>query len=274
VIIIKLSKNDLKLIKYLYECEFLTRKQIKNYVWENLHNVHIRRRLPKLRKNNYIQYKDNPFSFVNEKYVYMLDYFADDSLMMTGTFEQYKKMCDEFNLNYIDLNNYTFKNELDDRRLNKQYHLNNVRFKLEEIGVKNWIPYYVFRNLSMSNKIKKSDNKTFDVYPDGIVQEKNLIGIELERKIKPRIHYRDLFVKYDKEDLFKVVIFVTYGRNSGNIYNGLQGKLNPEFSYDYDDLSRNFYNKFFVIKYSDLMNGNYDIYNKKMDKTINIKNII
>ena len=270
----QLSYNDLKLIKYLYECEFLTRKQIKKYVLKNTHNVHIQRRLPKLKRNKLIKYKRNPFDFVNEKYVYMIDFFAEEILMMEKTHNKFKKMCDEFDLRYIDTDDYKLKEKLDLRRVFKQYNLNNTRFMFEKIGVKDWIPYYIFKNLNMGNKIKDNDKRTFDVYPDGIIQERNTIAIELERKIKPKIHYRDLFINYHNEDLFEIVIFVAYGKQAGNIYNGLQSKLNDKFASNYKKLPDHFYNKFFVINYNDLMIGNYDIYNKKMDKTINIKNII
>lgn len=270
----QLSKNDLKLIKYLFECEFLTREQIKKYVLSNINNSYIQRRLPMLKKNDYIKYKDNPFSIVNEKYIYMVDYFAEDSLMMKEIHNDFENMCDEFDLNYIDPDDYRLKDKLDNRKIFKQYKLNNVRFMLEDIGAKNWIPYYIFKNLSMKNKMKGNYNKSFDVYPDGVIYKNKLIGIELERKIKPRIHYKNTFKKYAKEELFDTVIFITYGKNSGNMYNSLQNKLTPKFAQEYNDLPNYFFNKFYVIKYEDIINGKYDIYNKEMDKTINIKNII
>ena len=270
----QLSYNDMKLIKYLYECEFLTREQINNYIFKDMNNSYIRKRLPMLKRNKFIKYKRNPFDFVNEKYVYMVDFFAEENLMMEKTHNKFKKMCNEFDLHYINTDNYKLKDKLDLRRVFKQYNLNNVRFMFENIGVKHWIPYYIFKNLNMGNKIKDNDKRTFEVYPDGIIQENNTIAIELERKIKPKIHYRDLFIDYHKEDLFKIIIFVAYGKQAGNIYNGLQSKLNDKFASNYKDLPDHFYNKFFVIEYNDLMKGNYDIYNKKMDKTINIKNII
>jgi len=191
-----LTNNDLKLIKYLYECEFLTRKQIYDYVLSDITNRQVRNILSKLKSFNFIKYLRNPFQFSNEEYIYVVDYFAESSLMMTGTFKQFKKMCDEFNLNYIDLDKYRmFKTETFNNRTH-DYFLNNVRFMLEDIGAKNWIPEYIIRQNDSYKNNKKGHIKKV---PDGIIKGTNNIAIELERTLKTPSRYLDIFNKYKKE---------------------------------------------------------------------------
>lgn len=278
----EISNNDLKLIKYLFECRFLTRKQIKEYVLKNMNNSYIDDRIPQLKKNHFIKYFKNPLVFSDEKYVYGASNYFENSLLIRENIERFKKMCDDLNLYYIPVENYKSFNNLDFRRTYKQYYLNNARFILEEIGAKSWLPYYIIKNKSMRNKIKNKDKKKFNIYPDGIMRserrlKKNkVIAIDLYNNTS-NVSFRDKIKKYSQEKSFDIVLFVTYGEQSKNIYNSLQKKITPKYMRKIiykKEIKTDFFTKFFVITYKDLINGKFEIFNKHMNKGYDLKKIL
>lgn len=265
----QLSKNDMKLIKYLFECKFLTRKQIKKYVLANMNNSYIDDRLPQLRKNNYIKYVDNPINFINEKYLYVADFLAEQNLIADENNEKLKQICNDNNLLYVNPSVYKLNKEIDLRNLIKNYYLNEVRFKFENIGAKNWLPKYIIRNVSRRNLARENGKKIYKIYPDAIIRDKYNIAIELVDKSKAIIRYKEKFKKYDDEN-FDFILYITFGNSSGYLYNSLQNKFNPVFMENditSDNINDDFYNKFFAIKYKDIKNKNYKIYNKEMKKS-------
>ena len=279
----QLSYDDLKLIKYLFECEFLTREQINNYILKDISNRQIDNIISKLKEFKFIKTMRNPFEFINEDYIYSAEFFAEHSLLNEKTHNKFKKMCNEFELHYIDPIKYRlFEKETFNNRTH-DYFLNNVRFMLENIGAKNWIPEYILRKkYNKINNDKEEDKKI----PDGLIEDKLNIAIEVERTLKSPKRYMRIFKKYHNnfEKDIDLVIYVVVGEKSQYIYDGLERFLTPELkkrdTYKIENkfnnvkLTDNFYENYFVIKYEDLKKGKYVIENTYNEKKLYIPDIL
>lgn len=277
----KITDNDLKLLKYLFECKFLTRKQIKNFVLKNLSSRTINGRLPKLKNMNYIKYHKNPLPFVNEKYLYTADFFAKESLLNTENHKKFKNMCKKLNLKYLNTDNYSLYDSIKLNSIKHDYYLNNVRFMLEKAGAKGWIP---------ENVIK--ENEKFSKVPDGIIDSKKRIAIEVERTLKyPIKRYFDIIVKYQDINIKRngikyldYILYVIQGNHSKAISNKFKEIFRPEIKetdmykqfrkFEGKSLLDIFYRKFFFITYEDLKKGNTIIENYYTNEKLDLKKIL
>ena len=265
----KATKNDYKLIKYLFESKFLTKKQILDYILSDMNSDYVKSRITQLKKYRYLKYITNPLPFINEKNIYLADFFAYDNLLHKKMIKDFKEMCKENNLLFINPKEYNLVKELNYNNVIHDYYLNNLRLMLEEIGAKNWLPDFI---------IKK--RKKHDKVPDGLIKGKYNIAIELERTLKKPKRYGKIFDLYQDENNIDFVIYVTVGKSSDNIYKRLKGFMKPSFlnskylKNEELELVDNFHENYFLIKYENFKNGNYIIKNTYNDKEYYLPDIL
>ncbi|MFW5794685.1 MAG: hypothetical protein ACOCV1_04285 [Bacillota bacterium] len=205
---LRITDNDLKLFRYLFEQDFLTREQIKNYVWKDLNNSHIDNRLARLTKLNYI--KKHPDLSGTFTTVVMADKMAKTLLSNNTIVERMINLEDYFINDKTFINSYITREKPSLGRFNHDEYLTNIRFKLEK-SVSEFMSY---RLLQVYNK-NNSDNKYTRPTPDSLaVVNGKTIAIELENTPKRRIRYeKDIFSGYNEDDRIDYVLYFCTDRN-------------------------------------------------------------
>ena len=252
----KLTNNDLILFKYLFENNFLTRDHIHNYIWDNLNNKYIYHRLLQLKEKGFIETVDDPIPYNNrktlvlgkEKAIYYMDMYVEKLKKL--------KRNDNFEFRYIKPSLYTEQKDLDYRQIKHDYFLNELRFILEDYGANKWYSDTLIYRQKLFSKI-----------PDGLFEneyfgKEKTFAIELERTLKQDYRYREIFKRYSQEKEIDYVIYVTIGEDTDVIYDSLKNKKFKskfmEKEIDKDEVSEDFYNKFYLTKYKHLKNGELD----------------
>lgn len=262
--LIRITDNDLLLFKYLFESEsdFLTREQIRDYLWSDFNEHHVKKRLWQLTKEEYLKKKPDPTSM--KETVLMCDKKALDYIRLDGVQERLKnlKRNDNFKLYYLNPEVYKVKDEIDLRQYDHDRMLNTLRFIFENNGANYWLTSKLIYR-------KKLAKKT----PDALFHDnKKLYAIELENTLKQKHRYKDIFATYAQMfrgkglEINKNINKVLYITTSDSIYKSLQKKINSKFiSYSKDS-----YKNFFVAKLEDIKENNFKFHNNTLGKYISL----
>lgn len=262
-----LTPEDLLLIKYLFETDFLNRDQIKKYVWNNRSESYTQNRLWRLTREGFLRKTNNPLGLQGET-VLMATKKALNAIRDRE--EVLHEILSKLNRTSIqkifDTYLYSEQEGLNYAVFSHDNILNEVRFILEELGVDFW---HTSKILSRS--------KLFSFVADGIFQvkgknESKLFAVELELFLKgtknKENRYKEIFYNYSS---LKKIDYVLYICGNDRIYKGLSDKINPKFI----DYSPTAYQKFFLISLKDFLKENF-IFRNPFDKdlVVSLKELI
>lgn len=237
---IRITENDLLLFKYLFEEKVLEREHIKNYIWKNLNNSSINRRLSNLKKAGYLSMVKHPFIqnakliFATDKAKKMLDIKLSSLINSNKEFDN--------RLKYINVKKYKVEDGFDPRRLEHDLVLTESRLKLESLGVKNWYSSnYIYQN---KNDFKKVKEERFTLIPDGKFEYKDKkYFYEFDNNNRYR-RYKKATTVY-KNNLIKNVVFIF---NRAKIPKGFKKLLNTRDTNFYYALYSDFEKDKIVLK--------------------------
>lgn len=213
---IQLTDWDLFVLKYLYESYFLHRDHLMKFFpgadgkprSYNAINV----RIHKLKQAGLIKTEPCPISKGN---VILGNRSAIKYLRYEEISNRILKL--RRNKNYIpqEIPTYLYKRQpsLNLATYDHDYKVNELRFRMEDMGADYWIPEKIIRR-----------KKLFDcTTPDGLFQKHNeVITIEMEKTPKP--YYTDIFKQFAKENFNKIIYFYTHDR----IKNVINRDLDPK----------------------------------------------
>ena len=267
---VKITNNDLLLFKYLFECDFLTREHINNFLWDFRSKSTNKVRLWKLHKANYIKKLRDPLNITDSKSVIAGTDLALETLKSNDDTLKNLSRKDIFELIYVDPKEYRVIEELNYNQIRHDYFLSELRFRMENFGASHWYPDNLMHRKKMYNKI-----------PDGTFKSRGrTFAVELEKTLKKNYSYKRIFAQYDNEDKIDFVIYVFIGKDSEMLYENLkERKLKRSFYRDnFKDnwiadgrISDDFYKKFYLIKYKDIKNGNLETKNYQLKDIKDLK---
>lgn len=269
---LRVTDNDLILYRYLFEQDFLTRDQIRNYVWKDLSNGHINNRLARLTKEGYI--KKHPDLSAGVGSVLMADSGAVGLLNNNDIIERMKNLKSSFINKEKFIRAYSERKKLNFARYNHDEYLTNVRFKLEKMA-KEYMSYRMLmvynRNVKGKNKKEKLKKKFTRPTPDALMTiNLGTCAIELENTMKEDFRYQDkIFPGYEENEKVDIVLYVC---TSDRILEGVNRNIND---YKPPHIVKT---KFLVVDYEKVINSNKFVamnYTKKdYEESINIKDKI
>lgn len=256
---IRLQNDDLLLLKYLFETDFLDRDQIKKYIWNNRGEKYSIKRLWQLTKEEILKKAPNPDSVTGS----VLMATSKALLYMKNNIDRIKDLRrnDNFKFQYISPGDYRVQNEL---RLGNFRHdnlLNLLRFKLEDYGADGWV----------SDKILFR-NKPFKYTPDGLFQKKKkFFAVEFEIYMKRNHRYQHILHSYDthignRNDRLDYLIYFCFEKQ---VYDFLSNRMRPDYQKDGKMLKN--YNRMFLIRWGKFMEGDLRIYNHYDKRVIDLK---
>lgn len=247
---LRVTDNDLLLYRYLFENDFLTRDQIKNYVWKNLNNSYIDDRLAKLTKENYI--KKHPDLTVGTGSVLMAGSGAQTLVKNDSIIEKMLALKSYFFNRKGAILKYRERNGLNLARYDHDRYLSNVRFKIEK-RVKSYLSY---RMILIHNRNSLKEKKFTQPVPDAlyISNDDKIYAIELEKTLKKKSRYqKEIFPGYGADKRIAGVIYVC---TSSNILNRINGYLKDGFvKGKYSD----FYQKIYLVDYKKLIKSKKEV---------------
>ncbi|HEX3046519.1 MAG TPA: hypothetical protein VHY08_17310 [Bacillota bacterium] len=231
---IRLMDNDLLLLKYLLESNFLTREQVQKYIYSGYSEQYLNsRRFWKLCRGKFI--KKGPM--VDQNRTVLL---ADEMALIGVSVyrERLENLCRERRLFYVTPDLYLLQPRIDLRQFTHDYYLNQVRFEFENRGADFWI----------SDKLLYRTRK-FKKIPDGVFQkEQRIFAVELETTLKKPGRYKDSFSLYCSTP---EIDFVLYIAGNNRIYRDLARMITPGFIDD----SPEAFKKFMLIRLDDFLKG-------------------
>jgi len=259
---LRITKNDLILFKYLMEEKFIHIDIVKKYLGRNYEESSYRRRLADLRKEGYIKYIGDPLSHRN--------YIFPTKKALIVYKLKYEELKEEVILNgnslvgYNNPEKYNLKKDINFNTILEDIKLTELRFMMEDLGVDHWR-----RNTMYYNEYAKNPNATFKI-------DSNNYAVELETKFKGEKKYRDDFMKFDKVDKidFKRIIYIT---TKNSVFHDLSDLIEeifiPELS------GPEWKKKYAVAKYKDFEKEIFITYrpiekNKKKDATKDLEKYI
>lgn len=247
-----ISNDDLILFKYLFECDFLTRDQIKKYIYSS--GNYATKRLWELNKENYIKKKRNP---LNRGTFIMADQKALDFVKAVPDRLQKLSRNDNFKSFFIEPRLYHIQDDISLHKFNHDSMLNSIRFQFEDYGADYWMTDKILNRKTIYSKI-----------PDGTFNKnKKRYAIELEHSLKMKSRYKGILGKYASERKLNYILYLT---TSDTIFNAMQRKFNPKFiSYSNDA-----YKKFFTARLEDFKKGDLRFYNKTADLVLDMKEVL
>lgn len=249
---LRITDNDLILYRYLFEQDFLTRDQIRNYVWKDLSNGHINNRLARLTREGYI--KKHPDLSAGVGSVLMASSGAVGLLNNDVIIDRMKNLKSSFINNEKYIRAYSERAKLNFARYNHDEYLTNVRFKLEK-KAKEYMSYRMLmvfnRNVKGKNKKERLKKKFTRPTPDALMKTNDLgtVAIELENTRKEDFRYQNkIFSGYAKDKKVDVVLYVC---TSSSILEAVNENINefPLYEYDYNT-------RFLVVEYEKVINTN------------------
>lgn len=249
---IRITLNDLILFKYLFEEKYIHIDLVKKYLGSDYEESSYRRRLSKLKKNGYIEYK--AFSMFKKHLIFPT---KKALIVYDIKYEELKnevKMRGNTFIKYHSPNKYNLKNNIDLNTLKKDKYLTELRFKMEDLGVDHWQ-----RERMYYNKYKKNPDAIFEV-------NGNKYAIELETKTKDESYYKNVFIHYEKlEDIdFRNIIFVT---TRDDIFDDLKKLMNNITVADI--MTNNWQEKYRLSKTKDLIKKKrFNFYRTYQDKWV------
>ena len=208
---LRITDNDLILYRYLFEQDFLTRDQIKNYVWKDLSNSHIDNRLSRLTKEGYI--KKHPDLSAGVGTVLMAGSGAVGLLNNDTIIERMLNLKRIFINKERFIRAYAERKKLNFARYNHDEYLTNVRFVLEGF-IKEYMSYRLLmvynRNVKGKTKEERLKKKYTRPTPDALMKtDLGTYAIELENTLKQDFRYKKkIFPGYEEEDRIDVVLYI------------------------------------------------------------------
>lgn len=163
---LRITKDDLLLFKYCFEQNILIRDNIKNYIWEHKNNSYIDDRLASLIKEGYLKKFPHPFKPV-EKLISATEQaltFLDLYLYQLEDMERKNSK-----LKYFDPQRYSVSENYDTRRIKHDLELNEIRFKLEDLGVDYW-QSFVMMATEKNEDDEEGKKSKYGFYPDSIFE--------------------------------------------------------------------------------------------------------
>lgn len=260
---LRITKNDLILFKYLMEEKFIHIDIVKKYLGKDYEESSYRRRLSELRKEGYIKYVGDPLSY--RHYI-----FPTEKALIVYKLK-YEELKKEIILNgnslvgYHDPEKYNLKKNINFSTIVEDIQLTELRFLLENLGIDRWS-----RSNMYYNKYAKNPDAIFKIGIENKMDTK--YAVELETEFKGDQKYENEFMKYDKVEKidFKKIIYIT---TKNSIYNKLADIIQNKVILGLS--SNKWKKKYSLIKYNDLLNGQFIIYspikNKKNNNTEKLK---
>lgn len=218
-----ITKDDLLLFKYLFECKFLSREQIKRYIWVNKGKSYVTRRLWQLNKTGYILKQLDPLSLnkntvllPTEKALIILELHRDKLKSLTRVKDQ--------KINYYHPEEYYFvSDKLDLRQYEHDKDMNTIRLLFEDYGANQWIPHGVLLR-----------DKLFRRNPDGsFINNGYVMGIELEYNLKSKFILKKIFEKYRLDIINEKINYVLYITKTNSIAKSMLNYFNPQMIKNY-----------------------------------------
>jgi len=253
---LRVTDNDLILYRYLFEQDFLTRDQIKNFVWKDLSNGHINNRLARLTREGYI--KKHPDLSAGMGSVLMAGSGAVGLLNNDDIIERMMNLKSSFINKEKFIRAYTEREKLSFSRYNHDEYLTNVRFKLEKVA-NEYMSYRMLmvynRNVKGKNKKEKLKKKYTRPTPDALMRNKlGTFAIELENSKKEDYRYQDkIFPGYAKNDRVDIVLYIC---TSKSILEAVNKNINNFPLYEYDNGYEENKTRFLVVDYNKVLNAN------------------
>ena len=262
---LRITDNDLILYRYLFEQDFLTRDQIRNYVWKDLSNGHINNRLARLTKEGYI--KKHPDLSEGMGSVLMAGSGAVGLLNNDDIIERMMNLKSSFINKEKFIRAYSEREKLNFARYNHDEYLTNVRFRLEKLAKQ----YMSYRMLMVYNRnVGDKEEKYTRPTPDALMRTKlGTYAIELENTKKEDYRYQDkIFPGYAENDKVDIVLYIC---TSKSILEAVNKNINKYPTYDTKT-------RYLVVEYDKVMNLNefvainYEI--DKIDDSMEVKDKI
>jgi|GEM_PF-2552654 len=260
---IQITKTDIMLFKYLFENNFLTRKQIGDYIYTNL--TYANQRLAKLTKCNYVKKRSNPLAKHNRTTFIMP---TKKALSYLKTEKGKKKLNNiernnKFEHRFIKPKNYIVRSNISLDQFEHDDQVNKLRFEFENIGACFWVTQDIAERFNLHSKI-----------PDGIFDTRDRetkFVLELEKTLKRNSRYINskygVLTRYAQEDSIDGVLYVVEG---DSLYKSIMKKFNPK-SIPYP---KGAYKKFYAAKLKDILAGDYKFYNKTANKVFDLKEVL
>lgn len=256
---LRVTDNDLILYRYLFEQDFLTRDQIKNFVWKDLSNGHINNRLARLTREGYI--KKHPDLSAGMGSVLMAGSGAVGLLNNDDIIERMMNLKSSFINKEKFIRAYSEREKLNFARYNHDEYLTDVRFKLE-ILAKEYMSYRMLmvynRNVKGKNKKEKLKKKFTRPTPDALMKDSDdIIAIELENTLKQDFRYQDkIFRGYVINQNVDMVLYICTNKS---VFKGVEDNINKFFKKGYiEEKGKSFKisdTRFLVADYEQVMKG-------------------
>ena len=256
---IRLQNDDLLLLKYLFETDFLERDMIKKYIWNNRGDKYSTKRLWQLTKEGIVKKSPNPDSASGS----VLLATNKALLHMKNNIERIKelKRNDNFKFQYISPGDYRVQKDVRLGTFRHDHLVNLLRFKLEDYGADGWV----------SGKILFR-NKPFKYTPDGLFQKKKkFFAVEFEIYKKRNHRYQHILHSYNdhignSNDRLDYLIYVCFEKK---VHDFLSNRIRPDYKKDGKMLKS--YHRMFLIKWEKFLEGDLRIYNHYDKRVIDLK---
>lgn len=240
---IRITLNDLILFKYLFEEKYIHIDLVKKYLGSDYEESSYRRRLSKLKKNGYIEYKaftmfKKHLIFPTKKALIVYDLKHEE-------LKNEVKMRGNTFIKYHSSDKYNLKNNIDLNTLKKDKLLTELRFKMEDLGVDHWQ-----RERMYYNKYAKNPDAIFELW-------NKTYAVELELSKKNYKEYKNEFIAYEKVKKieFDKIIYIPLSENNFDyIFDIIKNKFISEL------LDTCWKKRYWMIKFDDLKNNNFMIY--------------
>jgi predicted transcriptional regulator len=260
---VRITKNDIILLKYLFENNFLTREQIGEYIYSSL--TYANQRLSKLTKTGFVKKKPYPLKDGNRTTFIMPTRKALSYLKTEKGKKKLKniKRNDEFEHRFIKPKNYIVRDSISLDQFEHDDQVNKLRFEFENIGAYFWVAQDIAERFNLHSKI-----------PDGIFDtrdRKTKFVLELEKTLKRNSRYINskygVLTRYAQDDSIDGILYVVEGES---LYKSIMKKINPK-SIPYP---KGAYKKFYVAKLKEILDGDYRFYNKAADKVFDLREVL
>lgn len=192
---IKITKDDLLLFRYLFEQKVLERDTIKNFIWKHKSNSYIDNRLSELIKYDFIKKISHPFKR-RERLLSGTERAID---FLESHSSSNKSICKRNNsiLKYFNVRRYSVYDNFDIRKIKHDLIMNKIRFIFEDFGVNYWYSQTMIQN----------SNINLGFYPDSrftLNEEDYYIELDINDSFK---RYNDTLKKYKVYGFKAIYIF-------------------------------------------------------------------
>lgn len=295
---IRLTENDFLLFRFCFEHSWLDREKIKKYIWKHLNKDYVRQRLGRLKQAGYIKYETHPWK---RETLILVDRLTE-KLLSNEEFRDKLKQA-----RYKDKNGnevrpsipknlkdyYKYRDEITLANFEHDQHILTSRLILEkEALVENWISDRILWTQDYKARQSK-DKHRLAVTADALFNFRNsnsnnkLIAFEFENTRKKKPSYLNKFARYILDKKVKSVLIIC---KNGTIFQNLKNNVitvknelpffKNNFKNKYKDLLKqrdkaflqekksNWQKHFALMKFDDLLNKNFTVYNRKESKKL------